>query len=575
MTATSALIISTTIATIAPSRTTNMETASPVTANGGMSKFPAFAPDVMAHTDDNNRRSTSSPERNPSLTLRQSLDNDAGTGRFQASSHWQSRRNSRAQASQSHIRLPSRGRGHGRQRSLSEAIQIIRERNGSMSQNAQEIADALKAPVSPRLVILCAAWYGMSMLANTSAGQILNTFPKPVTLTIVQFFFVSSWCLALSWLASLYPALKHHFPALRNGVRRPSRDLIMTTLPLTGFMIGGHILTSDAMSRIPVSLVHTIKGLSPLFTVFAYRFIFDVKYHYTTYLSLLPLTIGVIMACSTQFSNNFLGLLSAFSSAILFVTQNIVSKKLFSEAAAAELDIGPLKSRKPDKLNLLCYSSALAFAFTAPIWLWSEGIGIIGDFLFDASVDLEVHKNSLDHGALLLEYVFNGAFHFFQSLIAFTLLSMVSPVTYSVASLIKRVFVICFAIVWFGNKVTSVQAMGIALTFLGLYLYDRTSGHHAKAEKRQRLRDMPSLLPVHEVATPLVDKASFTESSMVANDAVFGGYRGEGAEEEKRREEASLTAQTRSEGNGWLAPGTKAEDTWNWVDASRRGVSVT
>lgn len=45
------------------------------------------------------------------------------------------------------------GRGHGRQKSLSDAFRTIRARNGSISQNAQEIADALKAPVSPKLVV--------------------------------------------------------------------------------------------------------------------------------------------------------------------------------------------------------------------------------------------------------------------------------------------------------------------------------------------------------------------------------------------------------------------------------------
>jgi solute carrier family 35 protein E1 len=42
---------------------------------------------------------------------------------------------------------------HGRQKSLTEAINTIRTRKASMSQNAHEIADALKAPVSPKLVV--------------------------------------------------------------------------------------------------------------------------------------------------------------------------------------------------------------------------------------------------------------------------------------------------------------------------------------------------------------------------------------------------------------------------------------
>jgi solute carrier family 35, member E1 len=42
---------------------------------------------------------------------------------------------------------------HTRQKSLSDAIRTINARRGSVSQNAQEIADALKAPVSYRLVV--------------------------------------------------------------------------------------------------------------------------------------------------------------------------------------------------------------------------------------------------------------------------------------------------------------------------------------------------------------------------------------------------------------------------------------
>ncbi|KAG5981174.1 hypothetical protein E4U54_006673, partial [Claviceps lovelessii] len=43
-------------------------------------------------------------------------------------------------------------RGHGRQKSLTDAFRTIRTRKGSVSQNAHEIADALRAPVSPKLV---------------------------------------------------------------------------------------------------------------------------------------------------------------------------------------------------------------------------------------------------------------------------------------------------------------------------------------------------------------------------------------------------------------------------------------
>lgn len=45
------------------------------------------------------------------------------------------------------------GSKHGRQKSLSEALKTIRGRRGSVSANAHELADALKAPVSPKLIV--------------------------------------------------------------------------------------------------------------------------------------------------------------------------------------------------------------------------------------------------------------------------------------------------------------------------------------------------------------------------------------------------------------------------------------
>lgn len=43
--------------------------------------------------------------------------------------------------------------GHRPKRSVSDAINKIRTRQGSVSENAQELAEALKAPVSYRLIV--------------------------------------------------------------------------------------------------------------------------------------------------------------------------------------------------------------------------------------------------------------------------------------------------------------------------------------------------------------------------------------------------------------------------------------
>ncbi|KAL5001405.1 triose-phosphate transporter family-domain-containing protein [Aspergillus recurvatus] len=456
-------------------------------------------------------------------------------------------------------------------KSISETISAIRTRNGSVSANAQDLAQALRAPVSYKLIVLCLIWYTTSALTNTSSKSILNALPRPITLTIVQFAFVSLWCLLLSYLSTKFPWLKTSIPALKNNIRPPSRDVIMTALPLAVFQLAGHILSSMATSQIPVSLVHTIKGLSPLFTVLAYRFFFRIRYAKATYLSLVPLTLGVMLACSTGFSTNLFGILCALVAALVFVSQNIFSKKLFNEAERAESDLQSAGRRKLDKLNLLYYCSGLAFILTLPIWFVTEGYPLFSDLMQDGAISLTNKAGSLDHGALFLEFVFNGVSHFAQNILAFVLLSMVSPVSYSVASLIKRVFVIVVAIVWFGNSTTSVQGFGIALTFLGLYLYDRNS-HDDVADQRANADHFHSKNPVLPLNTRGAGKVwdsngyAFPQGRPVDQHISDRSFP---ISSNSKKDDGVGHARPRASSNtkAWLPPGTKQETTWQPSDS--------
>ena len=274
-------------------------------------------------------------------------------------------------------------------------------------------------------------------------------------------------------------------------------------------------------------------------------------------------------ACSTDFSTNFIGISCALVAAIVFVTQNIYSKKLFTEVSKAEVEETTLSSRKMDKLNLLCYCSAGAFILTTPVWLLSEGFSILRDVWQDGMIVLSIRKGPMDHGALCLEFVFNGIFHFGQNIMAFILLSMLSPVSYSVASLIKRVWVIVIAISWFRSTITSVQAFGIGLTFLGLYLYDRTSMDDA-AERRAKadhFRDGAALLPLCE----LPESKTNGHMQWPNNAAKEVLYEFPGTLFKKADDHGLLTRQDESNfSSSWLPPGTKQESTWEPGDSMQR-----
>ncbi|KAI0083939.1 triose-phosphate transporter family-domain-containing protein [Irpex rosettiformis] len=326
-----------------------------------------------------------------------------------------------------------------------------------------------------RFILLCACWYSSSALSSNTGKVILNQFRYPVTLTFVQFGFVAAFCLAF-----MSPVVQF------TKLRMPTKAILRDTVPMGVFQVGGHIFSSIAIARIPVSTVHTIKALSPLFTVATYALLFGVSYSAETYMSLLPLTLGVMLACSFDISaSNATGLLCAFGSALVFVSSNIFFKKIMPSSNGSHGG----SSHKLDKLNLLFYSSSMAFLLMVPVWIWTDLPKLLPSS--SGHVAHPPHPGP-NHSSIVPYFIANGTVHFFQNVLAFVILARTSPVTYSIASLIKRVAVICAAVVWFSQRVHPVQAFGICLTFGGLYLYNRAvkKGDVDRGERKVRRIEM-------------------------------------------------------------------------------------
>jgi solute carrier family 35 protein E1 len=106
-------------------------------------KFPAFQPDLLPTHEEEPFGVSSS--RTPSPNPPTEQNGSALLGK------WQPRKDMKYGRMNGAAQTPSSR--HGRQKSLSEAFRTIRTRKASVSQNAHELADALKAPVSPRLIV--------------------------------------------------------------------------------------------------------------------------------------------------------------------------------------------------------------------------------------------------------------------------------------------------------------------------------------------------------------------------------------------------------------------------------------
>ncbi|KAF9962220.1 suppressor of loss of ypt1 [Mortierella alpina] len=337
----------------------------------------------------------------------------------------------------------------------------------------------LKMYKASKLPLLCLLWYLSSAVTNNIGKQIMNQFRYPVTLTFIQFVFVSLFCFLLGVGGPGFSM---------TTIRKPTMGILQMTAPLVGFQVVGHVFSSVAISRVPLSVVHTIKALSPLFTVVFYRIILGTTYSRAVYISLVPLTAGVMLACrlSLEF-NNLVGLVCALASTLVFVTQNVFTKRILFSTKAKQQQLGGLgnkeatreddqeengssNAQKLDKINILFYSSTMAAICMVPIWLYAEGLGLM--FPDESGVYHHATGHSTGFWAASWLLFLNGVSHFFQNIFAFSVLALTSPVTYSIASLIKRIIVIVASIVYFHQTLGTTQWMGVGMTFWGLWLYN-------------------------------------------------------------------------------------------------------
>ncbi|CAI5760773.1 unnamed protein product [Candida verbasci] len=332
------------------------------------------------------------------------------------------------------------------------------------------IIKSLIPSINYKIFTLCLLWYICSIVSSNSTKLILNNFNYPITLT--QFQFLLNIILSILFLSiinknqNLIQSLPIGFIPNHISISNfivPTKHIISTTLSMGCFQFIGHLTSHNATSRIPVSLVHTIKSLSPLLTVIVYRCLFKKTYKLRTYITLIPLVFGIMLTCykpnNTINSNEYLsGLFFAFISMVIFVSQNIFAKNRLTIDKSELLPTMKKHCKTLDKLTILFYCSIIGFVLTFPIYFVSE--------CYEFSL-LKLNNKVL---ALIC---LNGISHFLQSLLAFQILGMINPINYSIANILKRIFIILISFIYESKNFSNLQTMGLAITLFGLYCYDK------------------------------------------------------------------------------------------------------
>ncbi|KAL8950740.1 MAG: hypothetical protein Q9222_003237 [Ikaeria aurantiellina] len=207
-----------------------------------------------------------------------------------------------------------------------------------------------------------------------------------------------------------------------------------------------------AVSNVSLALVtvpfhQTVRALTPVFTVAIYRIVFASIYGVATYLSLIPVIIGVMLACYGEFSASMLGFFMTILGTVLAAIKTVTTNRLQTSG----LHLGALELLY--RMSPIACVQSLTMAY------------ICGEFdRFD--------PHSIDNTGLAVLSV-NAAIAFGLNVASFEANKRSGALTMTIAANVKQVLTIVLSILFWHVPIGLVNACGIALTLLGGACYGR------------------------------------------------------------------------------------------------------
>ncbi|CAA7020458.1 unnamed protein product [Microthlaspi erraticum] len=291
-------------------------------------------------------------------------------------------------------------------------------------------------------------WYFLNVIFNILNKKIYNYFPYPYFVSVIHLLVGVVYCL-ISWSVGL-------------PKRAPiDANLLKVLIPVAVCHALGHVTSNVSFAAVAVSFTHTIKALEPFFNAAASQFVLGQSIPISLWLSLLPVVLGVSMASLTELSFNWLGFISAMISNVSFTYRSIFSKKAMTDM---------------DSTNVYAYISIIALFVCIPPAIIVEGPQLLKHGFNDAIAKVGMTK-------FVTDLFWVGMFYHLYNQLATNTLERVAPLTHAVGNVLKRVFVIGFSIVIFGNKISTQTGIGTGIAIAGVAMY---SVIKAKIEEDKR-----------------------------------------------------------------------------------------
>ncbi|KAK7849757.1 probable sugar phosphate/phosphate translocator At3g11320 [Quercus suber] len=295
---------------------------------------------------------------------------------------------------------------------------------------------------------LVTAWYSSNIGVLLLNKYLLSNygFRYPIFLTLCHMLACSLFSyIAINWF-KLAP-----LQTLRSRLQFLKISALSLIFCLS--VVAGNV----SLRYLPVSFTQAVGATTPFFTAVFACFMTSKRESWLTYLTLVPVVTGVIIATGGEPSFHLFGFIMCVGATAARALKSVLQGILLSSEA-----------EKLNSMNLLMYMAPVAVIFLLVAALVMEE-DVVGITIALARDDVKI----------LWYLIFNSALAYLVNLTNFLVTKHTSALTLQVLGNAKGAVAVVISILIFRNPVSVVGMLGYILTVIGVILY-------SEAKKRSK-----------------------------------------------------------------------------------------
>lgn len=294
-----------------------------------------------------------------------------------------------------------------------------------------------------------AAWYGSNIGVILLNKYVLSFyhFKYPIFLTLLHML----TCAACANITVASGVMK------RQDVKSASHMRRIALLSVV--FIGSVVLGNVSLRFLPVSFNQAIGATTPFFTAILSFVVLSQVESRGTYLALIPVVVGIIIASGFEPSFHLVGFIACLAGTCARAMKSVLQSALLSNP-----------DEKLDSMNLLRYMAPVSCMVLLPMTI------IMEDTPFYHAIRIASDYPSF-YGALIL----NCLLAFFVNLTNFLVTKYTSALTLQVLGNMKGVVAVFISIALFKNPVSVIALAGYGITICGVVAYSEAKKSAKKA----------------------------------------------------------------------------------------------